>query len=150
MNWQAEKALLTTSRGPHDNRWDMLPIEIKCMIIQLLKDEETAKARAYWKVCFKCVLGHLIYYTHCQHCGDTKVPTMSHSNYKVNSESMMMICQLLFRNFTRLSSDAFASFTKQYWKGNPSVWNIFFRYRLSLTNAVTSLMRNWVLVAVIP
>ena len=124
MDWHTEKALLTVSRGPHDNRWDMLPIEIRTMIIALIKGEDEAKARAYWKVCFNRILGHLIYFTRCQCCGDSKIPTMNRSKYKVASDIAMMICRQNLRYLTHLSSEAFDSFNNMYWKGDTSVWKM--------------------------
>ena len=123
MNWETEKSLLSLPNDARraDNYWDMLPIELKTMIIDMIKREEEAKAKTYWKVCFRRVLGQLIYFMRCKHCGRAKVPTMSHYDYTFES-SQFMICPTSYHHLEYIFGQSLASLTEDYWKGNPTVW----------------------------
>ena len=113
MNYQTQLSLLAMPEDVRhvDNRWDLLPLELKHMIVDKIVKPQEAAARAYWKVCFKRVLGQIIYFTHCQDCGDTLIPitdTRRLGNRK-------FICPKAYRTFLRMSKVHFASFLTHYW-----------------------------------
>ena len=123
MTWKTEKSLLSLPDDARriDNYWDLLPIEIKTMIVDMVKREDEANAKAYWKVCFTRVLGHLISFTHCKHCGRSKVPSMSYYDHTFES-SHFMLCPTSYYHLVYIFGRSLKSLTEEYWKGNPTVW----------------------------
>ena len=123
MTWKTEKSLLSTPVDVRnvDNYWDLLPIEVRTMIVNMLKRQDETTTKTYWKVCFRQVLGHLISHMHCKHCGQAKVPTMSYYDYAFGS-SCSVICPSSYHHLVYVYGRSVKSLTEEYWRGNPKIW----------------------------
>ena len=117
MDYKTQLSLLTAPEDLRnvDNRWDMLPLELKTMIVDMIVKPEEEEAKAYWKVRFQRVVGHVIYSMHCRHCGLTNIPTVT--PYRLASTKF--ICPSAYRQHLGFARDEFNSFLAWYWKGQP-------------------------------
>ena len=74
---------------------------------------------AFFQTTFDVVLQDLVEILTCPDCGFTKVPTMSHSPYRL---PVMFFCSKLFKAILALNSRQFDEFTERYWRGEPQTW----------------------------
>ena len=123
MTWKTEKSLLSPPDDVRhvDNYWDLLPVELKSMIVNMLKRQDETTTQTYWKVCFRRVLGQLIYFTHCKHCGREKIPCMSHYDYTFSS-SRFMICPSEYAHLVYIYGKSLQTLMDEYWRLSPSEW----------------------------
>ena len=75
LNYQAQLSLLAPVKDPRhvDNRWDLLPIELKRMIVDMVNKPNEEAQKRYWKVRFRKVVSEVLFKMRCRNCGEAKI-----------------------------------------------------------------------------
>ena len=113
LDYQTQLSLLAPVDDPRnvDNRWDMLPVELKHMIVDMVVKPHEAEQKAYWKVCYRSVVGHLLSVTHCRACGDSKIPSVA----TIRLGNSSFLCPNYYRYTLGVTDTVFDALLTTYW-----------------------------------
>ena len=113
LDYQSQLSLLAPVDDPRnvDNRWDLLPVELRQMIVDMVVQPHEQAQRKYWKVCHRRVLDHLLYVTHCRACGDVKIPCVD--TLRLGDSSF--VCPNYYRHTLGVTVSDFETLLTVYW-----------------------------------
>ena len=125
INYEAQLSLLSAVKDPRkvDNRWDMLPIELRQMIVNMINKPHEEAQRRYWKVRYARVIAQVLSKVRCRNCGDAKIAGL----YTIRlGEGSSLICPMYARHTLGMSDAEMRQLLTNGWndlmKRNTRLW----------------------------
>ena len=113
MNYETQLSLLSPVKDPRkvDNRWDLLPIEIRQMIVDMINKPHEEAQRRYWKVRYARVIAEVLSKVRCRNCGDAKIAGL----YTIRLGESSLLCPMYYRHTLGMSEAEMRTLLTTHW-----------------------------------